>query len=137
MTPSFGFNFQPDFSSDRFGYYQRLEDSLGVLQEYDYYSGSLFGSTSSGGRQALRIGFTNLYQMKIGEGDKVKKFDLFTWNISTSYNWKAKQYKLSDISSSFRVPLRNISIDMRAIHSLYQVDDVGRNNKRLNQIHLY
>ena len=132
MTPSVSFSYQPDFSDPRWGYYQAVEDTLGEVDEFDLYSGTNFGSTPSGGRQSMSFGLTNLFQMKIGEGEEEKKFDLFTYNLSTSYNWKSTQYKMSTVSSSFRAkPARPISLDFGMTHSFYQTDEDGNQIPRM------
>jgi hypothetical protein len=70
--------------------------------------------------------------MKVGEGENEKKFDLFTWNLSTSYNWRAAEYKLGDLSQSLRAsPTRSVSFDFRTTHSFYQVDEDGNRIDRL------
>ena len=132
VTPTLSFSYQPDFSEDRFGYYQRIEDTTGVVQEVDRFSGSLFGSTMRGGRQALNFSLQNLFQMKIGEGENEKKFDLFTWGLSTSYNWRLPEYRLGDLISSIRAnPSRSISLTMGMTHSLYDTDESGNRINRL------
>jgi hypothetical protein len=131
-TPSFSLQFRPDFSNPGFGYYQSVEDTLGEITEKDLYYGSVFGSTPTGERKSLNMSLQNLFQMKIGEGDQAKKMDLFTWNLSTSYNWAADQYRLGDLSSSLRSsPLKGINLNFRTTHSFYGVDQEGKREHRL------
>lgn len=126
MTPTLSYTVQPDFSSPRYGYYETVEDTLGKSHTFDRYEGILFSATPRIGRKGLNIGLQNLFQMKIGEGEKAKRIDLFNYNISTSYNWKAKVYKLSDFSSSFHAtPFSGLSLDFRATHSPYQINTKG------------
>ncbi len=126
-TPSIGFVYQPDFSQDRYGYYQSIEEPSGTrIGTYDRYQGSLFGSTPRGGRKAISFSLQNLFQMKVGEGEDERKFDLFTWHLSSAYNWKAEQFGLSDLTSSFRAsPMRELSFDVRSTYSFYQFDEEG------------
>jgi lipopolysaccharide assembly outer membrane protein LptD (OstA) len=132
MTPNLRFVYQPDFSSDRYGYYQTLEDTSGKQLAKDRFSGCIFGSTPSGGSKKLDISIQNLFQMKIGEGDSSKKVDLFNWNVNTSYNWKADEFPLEDFSSTLRAsPFRNVSLDFRTTHSPYQIDEEGAEINRL------
>ncbi len=132
MIPSLSFRYQPDFSKEPYRYYDTVEDTAGGSHTLDRYSGSIFGSTPSGGQQSLNVAVQNLFQMKIGDGDKAKKYDLFNWNFSTAYNWKASLYRLSDFSSTIRsTPVKNIQLNFRTTHSFYQVDDDGRRVNRL------
>jgi lipopolysaccharide assembly outer membrane protein LptD (OstA) len=131
-TPSFSFRYRPDFSKSQFGYYQTLEDTLGQVSEKDRYYGSIFGSTLSGEQKSLNISFQNLFQMKVGEGEDVRKFDLLTWNLSTSYNWAANEYQWRDMASSLRsTPVRGVSLNFRTTHSFYRVDEDGNRVNRL------
>jgi len=131
-TPHLSFVYRPDFSDERYGYYQTVIDTQGVEYRKDRFCGSLFGSTPTGKSQSMNFGLNNVFQMKVGEGENEKKMELFTWNLSTSYNWKASQYKLSNLSSSFRAsPLKNMSLTLRTIHSFYQVDEEGKTINRL------
>ncbi len=126
MTPTLSYTVQPDFSSSRYGYYETVEDTLGKIYTFDRYEGILFGSTPRTGRKGLNISLQNLFQMKIGEGEKAKRMDLFNYTISTAYNWKAKQFKLSDFSSSFHaMPFSSLSLDLRTTHSPYRVNTKG------------
>ncbi|MFC1501893.1 putative LPS assembly protein LptD [bacterium] len=132
VTPNLRFVYQPDFSSKEYNYYQAVEDTSGEIVNKDRFSGSIFGSTPSGGRKRLDISVQNLFQMKIGEGDSAKKVDLFNWNVNTSYNWKAEEYQLGDFTSTLRAsPFRNVSLDFRTTHSAYQIDEEGDEINRL------
>ncbi|MFH1940513.1 MAG: putative LPS assembly protein LptD [bacterium] len=131
-TPSLSLTYQPDFSQERYGYYQTAYDTAGGAHTYDRYSGSLFGSTLSGGRKALNFSLHNLFQMKMGEGEKAKKFDLFSWSLSSAYNWKAEHHRLSDLSSSLRAnPTNNVSFDLHSTYSFYEVDESGNTIDRV------
>ncbi|MCJ7812951.1 hypothetical protein MUP95_06520, partial [bacterium] len=134
-SPSIGFVYQPDFSRSGYGYYQTVEDSMGnVIEAYDRYQGSIFGSTPQGGKKAISFGLQNLFQMKLGEGENARKFDLFTWHISSSYNWKAEQFRLGDLTSSFRAsPMRDVSVDVQSMYSFYINNEQGG---RINQTYL-
>ncbi len=134
-SPSIGFVYQPDFSQKKYGYYQTVEDTSGhVIETYDRYQRSLFGSTPKGGRKAIVFSLQNLFQMKLGEGESAKKLDLFTWNLSSSYNWKTEQFRLDDLTSSFRAsPVQDVSVDVQSTYSFYKNNEQG---VRINQLYL-
>ena len=124
MTPSLSFTYTPDFSESKWNYYQQIRDTSGNILKGDRFYGSLFGSTSSSGSQSLGFRVDNVFQMKTGDGDEAKKFDLFTWYFSGNYNWKLDHYKLSDITSSLRAkPVSMINLDMTMTHSPYRLDE--------------
>jgi lipopolysaccharide assembly outer membrane protein LptD (OstA) len=130
-TPNCSFSFQPDFSKDKFGYYQNVQDTSGTGASYDRYEGSLFGGTGTGSRKSLNFGLQNLFQMKVGDAEKAKKYDLFTWDFSSSYNWETNQYKWSDLYSSLRAsPVSGVSADIATVYSFYQIDANGNRTPR-------
>ncbi|MBZ0265650.1 hypothetical protein K8I28_13385 [bacterium] len=165
LTPTIGLNYRPDFSTPVWGYYQDLKyvgkvyddptnpdssdfyyDVLSAVRQ-DRYTGSIFGGTSRGKQMALRFSLNNLFQMKTvklndkNEEEEVKT-DLFTYNLSTNYNFAADSLKFAPLSSSFRAnpissknkigPLEKLSIDVSTNHSFYRYaynEENGRGNE--------
>lgn len=118
ITPSVSFTYQPDFSDPQWGYFQELKDASGKTIKRDR-----FGGTSSGGSKMISTRVRNLFQMKRGKGEKEKKVDLFTVDFSTGFNFKAKQYRLSDLGTYWQAnPARNFSLSARTTHSFYAWD---------------
>jgi len=124
VTPSLSFSYQPDFSEERFPYYQVVQDlRTGKIVKRDRFEGGLFGPTPRGGRNILTFSVQNLFQMKTGEGESEKKFNLFNLNFSSGYNFKADSLKISPLQTSFRAsPSRKLSITLNATHSFYRWD---------------
>ncbi len=115
VTPSISFTYQPDFSDPQWGYYEEIETDDGV-EKRDKFSG-----TPSTGRKSVSLSVQNLFQMKRGEGEKEKKFDLFTMNFSSGYNFEAEKNKLSDLSTSWNAnPMKNFSLSASTSHSFYK-----------------
>jgi len=130
-TPNMSFSYQPDFSKGTYGYFQSVADTVGNVFSYDRFAGSLFGSTGSGRSRSLYFGLQNLFQTKIGDGEQAKKFDLFTWDLSSSYNWETKDYKFSDLYSSLRAsPFSNVGVDVQTVYSFYETDQNGQRTGR-------
>jgi hypothetical protein len=131
--PSLGLSYQPDFGDKRFGYFQSIEDTTGKITLYDRFDNLLFSGTPREGRKGLNVGLSNLFQMKIGEGETAKKIDLFNYDLSTAYNWKAKEYKFSDLTSTFRAnPSQGMDVSWSARYTFYQTNAGGtRINKLL------
>lgn len=119
ITPSLSFSYRPDFSERSWGYYTYLKDATGKTVKRDRFG----GSTGSGGAQMVSMSVRNLFQMKRGRGEKTKKVDLFNMDFSTSYNFRAEQYRLSDLRSSWQAnPARNFSLSAGTTHSFYAWD---------------
>ncbi len=134
ISPSISFNYRPDFSEQGWGNVDVFEDSLGVKQKYSRVLASV--SSFSGAQRSISFSVRNLFQMKTGEDDKEKKFDLFSINSSTSYNLEAEQFKLSPLSSSFRSSIvKNLNFNMSFTHDFYKYDhELGQ---RVNKLMLF
>jgi len=123
VEPSIGFSYRPDFSNPRWGYFEQLTlqgargDSIVRRDRFN-------GATGAAGEQAsMNMSVRNLFQMKTGRGDTLKKIDLFTLTFSTFHNFAAKQFKQSDLSSAlFAYPTQNFSFNLGASHSFYDYD---------------
>ena len=64
------------------------------------------GSTSKQEQKTISFSFNNQFQAKVINSEKqFLKIDLFTWNISSNYNFAADSLKLSPIRSSIRTTL--------------------------------
>jgi len=132
VSPNVSFGYQPDFSDDQFGYYDAVEDTSGEVQYYDRFYGFSFGGTPKGGSKSLNFSVSNLFQMKTGTGDKERKFNLFTWNLSSYYNWKSVEKKLGRINSSFRAsPFKSLDISVNSSYSPYAANEEGEETSEL------
>ncbi len=119
ITPSLSFRYQPDFSKEMWGYYQRVQQPGGDIVKRDRFG----GGTPSYGSSSINWRVGNLFQMKRGEGKQAKKIDLFNLDLSGGYNFRADKNKMSDMRSSLRAnPLRNISLSASTTHSFYKYD---------------
>ena len=59
-TPSLSFNYTPDFSHNRFGFYQEVQsDSLGNIQSYSIFQNGIYGSP--GKTKSGNISFNRSY----------------------------------------------------------------------------
>jgi lipopolysaccharide assembly outer membrane protein LptD (OstA) len=127
VTPSLSFNYAPDFSQSSWGYFQELTNANGQKVKQDR-----FGSTPSGGSQIVSLSVRNLFQMKNGVGEKEKKIDVFSMDFNTGFNFKAKQYRLSDLRTYWQAnPARNFSLSAGTSHSFYVWD--SKTKTRVNQ----
>ena len=112
MAPTFGFNFNPDFSDPAYGYYQEVQsDKSGQLRRYSRHQGLIFGDAPLGESRALSLGLRNVLEAKIktetdsteGEFKKIPLLESF--NINTAYNFAADSFQLSPIQLSARTTL--------------------------------
>lgn len=118
VTPSLSFLYQPDFSGNFYGYFVSVQRPDGQVERRDRFSG-----TPTGGNKLVNMSIRNLFQMKRGVGEKEKKIDLFTMDLNTGYNFKAPQFRLSDLRSYWQAnPARNFSLSASSSHSFYVFD---------------
>jgi hypothetical protein len=120
LTPSVSFSYQPDFSTRFWGYFESLEDTLGREIKRDRFEGSGARATPSGEINSLNFSLSNLFQMKLGEGEKEKKVDLFNLDINGGYNFAADSLNWSNLSTSLRAnPKKELALSMNLSHSFY------------------
>ena len=134
VTPSVSMTFRPDFSREIFGwnpgYIIRGIDTTGTVRTFDPLTNTMLGALSSYETRTMSMSLSNLFQAKLGQGEKTRKLDLFTLNASTGYNFAADSLNWSVISSSFRTQVtKKIALNLNATHDLYAY----QNNRRVNE----
>jgi hypothetical protein len=125
LTPSIGYTYTPDFSDPYWGYYQPVTiDTIGTKKRFDRFAGTGIGGSPQGGTQSINFGVGQVFQAKVGSGEEdLKKIDLFNTTSAVAYNFKAPQFKLSNLNSSLRAnPFQNISVSANAEHDFYVTD---------------
>lgn len=133
ISPSVGMSFRPDFSEDRWGYYQLDPTDTTGTKKYCIYQNGVFGTPSSGKQAAITFGLGNNFEMKVKgrkdtiEGQYTKIKLLESLNFSGSYNLAADSMKLSTISMSGGTRLFNkMNITFSGTFDPYAQDSTGR-----------
>ncbi|MBQ0081394.1 MAG: LPS-assembly protein LptD [Alistipes sp.] len=136
ITPSIGFSYSPDFSKQKYGFYQTVQsDSLGGYTVYSPYSDNPYGVPGSGRSASLTFSLRQTLEMKVlskRDTTGIKKIKLIDeLGISGSYNFAADSMGLSNISLSFRTTIKgNFGINLSATLDPYEVSPQGvRYNK--------
>lgn len=131
-TPQISLSYNPDFSQDRFGYYQTIKDTSGEERKIDRYTESLYGLRYRSAAQSMGISLNNVFQMKTGEGEDAKKYTLFSWNLTTGYNWKSESFKWNNLSSRLQArPHSSVDVSVTSQYSFYDTDSSGNAVNRL------
>ncbi len=133
ITPSITYQYMPDFSSDKWGYYGTYRDTSGNTYKYSYFAKEIFGGAPMGESQSLVFSVGNIFEMKTKENDTTEnKFQLFNFNLSTLYNFAADSLKWSELRSDFRTQIGNIlNIGGGATFNFYEFDN--NKNTRINR----
>lgn len=93
VTPAVTFNYRPDFSQSKYGFYQQVaSDSTGNnFQQYSIFEKGIFGGPGQGKSGVVSLSLGNNVEMKVRDDKdtatgfrKVKILDVF--NLATSYN---------------------------------------------------
>jgi len=132
FTPSVGFSYTPDFSSDNYGYYGKYLDKDGNEVQYSEFDGTLFGSPPGQKSGSITFSFGNNLEMKIpSRKDTItglKKVVLIeSFNISGSYNLAADSLNLSMITMNGRTTLwKGLSIQYSSLWDPYAADSAGK-----------
>jgi hypothetical protein len=152
MTPTVSFSYAPDFSDDKYGYYQTVQvDSTGRTRRISKYNGFVYGTPTQG--ESANVGFSlqNNLEMKVRskkdtteESKKVPIFENFSF--SSSYNFLADSFNLAPIRINARTRLFNNKFDVNIggtldpyiyiLDTLY-VDERGQEVVRQTQVSRY
>tara|TARA_B100000780_G_scaffold270053_1_gene229457 strand:- start:1981 stop:3144 length:1164 start_codon:yes stop_codon:yes gene_type:complete len=114
VTPSISFNYNPDFSDEKYGYFKTVQtDSLGNTLKYSIMNNGVYGSPSTQKSGNISLGLSNILEMKIrSEKDTIENFKkiklLENLSIRSSYNIFADSLNLSDITLNARTRLLDI-----------------------------
>ena len=136
FTPTVTFNYAPDFSASRYGYwdtYQKTDAKGNVsMVEYNMYQGSLYGAPGKGKTGSLSMDISNNIEMKIKSDDDstgFKKISLIDeLGASMSYNFAAETRPWSDLSTRLRIKLtKSYTLNINAVFATYayEADSVG------------
>ena len=147
FTPSIGFSYTPDFSSNMWGYYKDYYDSNGIAVPYSIFEGNIYGSPSSGLSKSINFNLSNNIEMKVKskkDSTGIQKIKIFeNIGVNFSYNAAATNFKWSHITinaqnSFFKNKLNlnyNASFDPYKIH-FEPNNDIGTRIDKLGNFRL-
>nr|WP_253952461.1 putative LPS assembly protein LptD [Xylanibacter muris] len=135
FTPQVSFNYAPDFSTSRYGYYdsyQRTDANGNVsLVEYSPYSNGLYGVPGRGKTGSISMDISNNLEMKVRtRNDSIKKISLIDeLGASMSYNMATDIRPWSDLNTRLRLKLtKSYTFNMNATFATYayELDENGK-----------
>lgn len=127
FTPSIGFSYTPDFSSNMWGYYKEYYDANGTAVPYSIFEGSIYGAPSLGLSKAITFNFSNNIEMKVKsktDSTGVKKIKIFeNLGVNFSYNAAAPNFKWSFININAQNSFFNnkLNLNYNASFDPYQI----------------
>ena len=135
FTPQVSFNYSPDFSASRYGYYdtyQRTDaDGNVTMVEYSPYSNGLYGVPGRGKTGSISMDISNNIEMKIRNADdSIKKISIIDeLGASMSYNMATDIRPWSDLNTRLRLKLtKSYTFNMNATFATYayELDKDGK-----------
>ncbi len=102
--------------------YGLFQPRIGRLTAIRHVVTPLVSFTQSGPtniRKAVRFSLDNILQAKTEHENREKKYNLMYVRSSTSYNFQAKQRRLSDLATSVRIPNRRLNVNVTLNHDFY------------------
>jgi len=118
MIPSLSMSYSPDFSGEKYGYYQEVQiDTLGRTRRLSKYQGFVYGTPSAGQNASASFSISNNLEMKVktkkDTADEARKVVLLdNLSINASYNFLADSFNLSDIRIAARTKIFNKKLDI-------------------------
>jgi len=136
ITPSVNFNYRPDFSDPKFGFYRTLRnpdgtaalDNQGRPMKYSIFQNAIYGTPGSGRSMGIGFSLDNNIEAKVRSEDDTtgtgfKKVPILQGlTFSGNYNFVADSFKLSTISFSGRTSLfdQKLGINFNGTFDPYQ-----------------
>jgi hypothetical protein len=118
ITPNISFGYSPDFSDEKYGYYQTVQvDSLGNTRKLSRYAGFVYGTPSQGESASMGISISNTLELKVRDkkdsANEFRKVPIFeNFSLSTSYNFLADSFNLAPVRVTARTKLFRKKLDI-------------------------
>ena len=133
LTPNIGFSYAPDFSRQKYGFYETVQtDTTGKFKVYSPFTDNAYGVPGSGQQLSLTFGLSQSLEAKIRTKDTVKKIKLIDQiSISGSYNFLADSLGLSTLPIQLRTTIyQGVALNVSMTLDPYEVSPEGvRYNK--------
>ncbi|MGM0624549.1 MAG: putative LPS assembly protein LptD [Bacteroidota bacterium] len=152
ITPSVAYSYLPDFSDDKYGFYEdyisevRYNEYTGqydtVRSTYSRFEGGVFGSPPSGGSGSVNFSLNNKLDMKVDNPDDTTRNErnialLESFNLSTNYNIMADSLNWAPISVRGRTRIGKLNINASSTMDPYAYyTDTNGNSKRVNELEI-
>ena len=138
FRPTVGFSWVPVIDNDNVGHYSRRIPGSSDYNsiDYNYFSGSLFGTSSNVRQGYVNLSVNNNVEMKVAsskDSSGFRKISLIdNLAASTSYDMFADSLKWSDIATNLRLRLtKQVSVTVSATFTpyTYQLNQYGSPTK--------
>ncbi len=136
ISPSISYNYTPDFTTDKWGYYDSYTNSKGETFRYDKYSREVFTGVPGSESQSISFSVGNVFEIKTkkdpNDTTKTKdsnKIQLLNLNASLGYNFAADSIKVSGLNLSYRTQIGDwISFSGSSSYTFYDFVQTGEDS---------
>ncbi|MDA3820790.1 MAG: putative LPS assembly protein LptD [Candidatus Delongbacteria bacterium] len=152
LTPSVSYSYFPDFSDEKYGFYEnyisdiQYNDYTGqydtVRSTYSRFEGGVYGSPPSGGAGSVSFSLSNKLDMKVENPNDTAKKErkialLESLNFRTNYNIMADSLNWSPLTMTGRTRIGKFNINFSSTFDpfAYMIDSTG-SAKRINEMQL-
>ncbi len=133
ISPSVSFSYHPDFSEERFGFYDWVQtDSLGTMEQYNFMENNS-DYTRPGESGSIGFRLRNNLEMKVADYSDTTKVDatkkisiIDDLGFSGGYNMMADSMKLSDIRWNVRTKIAGFNLNVNGTLSPYALNERGK-----------
>ncbi len=134
LTPTISFQYAPNFSVDRYGFYEYYDkvDAEGNVSRVQYwpYSVGNIGQVSNSRTGRISIDLKNNVEMKVRSADdSVKKVSLIDeFSLRTGYNLATNVRPMDDVSTTLRIKFTKsytLNLSLTFASYVYEADSVG------------
>lgn len=143
ISPTFGFNFTPDYTNPDWGYFKSVRNDLRTDEEVQYNifeTNRLSGfekPTASGRQMTFNYSFGNQFEAKVyskkTEKDKIIKL-IRTVSVSGNYNFAADSLRWSTVNLSGNTSILNSMTTFRVGMTFDPYERDTKTGKRINNL---
>lgn len=134
VRPNVGLSYRPDFSNDRWGFYEEVQtDTSGNSRLFSKFDRGVFGGPPRGEQRTISFGITNILETKRVKRDSTGEVQttnirlIDNFSINSNYNFAADSLNFGQISMSVSSRLLDgIRLSANANYSVYARNDQGR-----------
>ena len=131
MTPSIAFNYRPDYSRSKYGYFLPVPNDTNEQYYSVFGNDAIYGAPPTGKYGSIKFSLGNNLEMKTRQGgDTSKTFVkiplLQSFNISSFYNLAADSMNWNNINITGRTSiLKTFNISFNGVVNPYAVNESG------------
>lgn len=139
VIPAISYSFNPDFSTEGWGYFDYYTNLAGTKVKYNKFENEIFGGASNRESQAINFSFSNIFEMKTQTDptdttSKENKVQLLNLTANIGYDFTADSLKFSDLRLNYRTQIGDFfSFNGSSSFTLYDYEeDIPRVNRFLH-----